>query len=127
MCSLQAMASSTAPSRAGLTLDDVFKNSVLSEAAVSPDGEWIVATVIRPVDENGVCGRSFYEMDVTRADVAHLASDRRAKKHVPREGADAIGLLVRQLVAGRLATRADVHASPKAASCGVETACVSMF
>ncbi|MFC4309440.1 S9 family peptidase [Steroidobacter flavus] len=89
-CSMQAMASST-PSRAGLTLDDVFKNSVLSEAAVSPDGEWIAATVIRPVDENGVYGRSFYEMDVTRADVWLISRRTGERTNITQGGADASG------------------------------------
>jgi dipeptidyl aminopeptidase/acylaminoacyl peptidase len=88
-CSVQAMAST--PSRAGLTLDDLFKNSVLSEATVSPDGEWVAATVIRPVDENAVYGRSFYEMDVTRADVWLISRRTGERTNITQGGADASG------------------------------------
>lgn len=90
-CSMQATASSSTPSGAGLTLDDVFKNSVLSETALSADGEWIAATVIRPVDEHAVYGRSFYEMDVTRADVWLISRRTGERTNITQGGADASG------------------------------------
>ena len=62
------LAQGAAP-RKMLSLDDLFQTSVLMKAAVSPDGEWIAATVLRPAGPDDVYGRTFYEMDVTRADI----------------------------------------------------------
>jgi dipeptidyl aminopeptidase/acylaminoacyl peptidase len=89
-CSMQSMASSPS-SRAGLTLDDLFNSSALNQAAVSPDGEWIAATVIRPVDENAVYGRTFYESDVTRADVWLISRRTGERTNLTQGSADASG------------------------------------
>jgi dipeptidyl aminopeptidase/acylaminoacyl peptidase len=90
-CLMQATASSASPSRAGLTVDDLFRNSVLSSTAVSSDGEWIAVTVIRPVDENAVYGRTFYELDVTRADVWLISRRTGERTNITQGGADASG------------------------------------
>jgi len=74
-----------------LSLDDLFQMSVLTKAAVSPDGEWIAATVIRPVGPNDVYGRTFYEMDVTRADVWLISRRTGEKRNLTRGAADAGG------------------------------------
>lgn len=69
LCGLAAPSPSLAQGREPLTLDHLFGLSQLSHASVSPDGEWIAATVMRPVRPGEVYGRTFYEMDITRADV----------------------------------------------------------
>jgi dipeptidyl aminopeptidase/acylaminoacyl peptidase len=52
-----------------LTLDDLFALNALSSAAASPDGEWIAAVILRAAGPDEVYGRTFYEMDSSRADV----------------------------------------------------------
>lgn len=52
-----------------LNIDDVMKLTTLSQVSPSPDGDYVASVVIRPPDESGVYGRTFYELDPARADI----------------------------------------------------------
>ena len=84
------LAQGAAP-RKMLSLDDLFQTSVLMKAAVSPDGEWIAATVLRPAGSDDVYGRTFYEMDVTRADIWLISRRTGERRNITQGAADAAG------------------------------------
>jgi dipeptidyl aminopeptidase/acylaminoacyl peptidase len=74
-----------------LTLDDLFALSNLASATVSPDGEWIAAVVIRPAAPGEVYGRTFYELDVTRADVWLISRRTGERRNLTQGERDASG------------------------------------
>lgn len=74
-----------------VTLDDLFKLSVVNHTAVSPDGEWLAAVVIRPVTPGEIYGRTFYEYDVTRADVWLISTKTGERRNLTQGARDASG------------------------------------
>ncbi|MBL8268148.1 S9 family peptidase [Steroidobacter sp.] len=74
-----------------VTLDDLFELSVVNQTAVSPDGEWLAAVVIRPVTPGEMYGRTFYEMDVTRADVWLISTKTGDRRNLTQGARDASG------------------------------------
>lgn len=74
-----------------VTLDDLFKLSVVNHTAVSPDGEWLAAVVIRPVTPGEMYGRTFYEFDVSRADVWLISTKTGERRNLTQGARDASG------------------------------------
>ncbi|MFC4314003.1 S9 family peptidase [Steroidobacter flavus] len=74
-----------------MTLDDLFKLSVVNHTAVSPDGEWIAAVIIRPVTPGEMYGRTYYEADVTRADVWLISTRTGERRNLTQGARDASG------------------------------------
>jgi dipeptidyl aminopeptidase/acylaminoacyl peptidase len=74
-----------------LTLDDLFELEGLASATVSPDGEWVAAVVIRPARPGAVYGRTFYELDVSRADVWLISRRTGERRNLTQGERDASG------------------------------------
>lgn len=75
----------------GITLDDLFRLQTISSTALSPDGEWIAATILRPAGPGEVYGRTFYEMDVTRADVWLISRSTGERRNLTNGARNAAG------------------------------------
>jgi len=52
-----------------LTIDDVLDLTRVDQIAPSPDGEWVAVVVQRAARPGEVYGRTFYELDPSRADI----------------------------------------------------------
>lgn len=81
----------TAFAQRPLVLDDLFKLSSVNHTTVSPDGEWVASVVVRPAGPGEIYGRTYYEMDVTRADVWLISSRTGERRNLTRGARDASG------------------------------------
>jgi len=95
VCAILVLMSAAAPAWAQethpLTLDDLFALSTLSSATESLDGEWIAAVVIRPAGPDEVYGRTFYELDSSRADVWLISRATGERRNLTQGQRDASG------------------------------------
>lgn len=81
-----ASAYSQVPPPHPLTIDNVLDIERIDRAALSPDGEWVAAVVLRPARTGEVYGRISYETDPSRGDV-WLISTRTGEKRAITNGA----------------------------------------
>ncbi|ATP21997.1 hypothetical protein BV87_26490 (plasmid) [Sphingobium yanoikuyae] len=76
---------------APLTIDDVLRTVAMEQVAASPDGEDLAVVVQRPAGEGEVAGRTFYEVDPSRADVWLVRRDGSDRRNLTDGHAAAAG------------------------------------
>lgn len=93
LAGLAAAGAAAQPAAQGrpLALDDVLAIERVDRVAVSPDGEWIAVVVQRPAWPGEAYGRTFYELDPSRADVWLVSRRTGARRNLTRGAGSAAG------------------------------------
>lgn len=74
-----------------LGIDDVLGMQHLDEAVLSPDGEWVAASVQRPASAHEVYGRTAYEIDPSRNDIWLISRRTGERRNISRGAVAAAG------------------------------------
>ena len=74
-----------------LGIDDVLGMQHLDEAILSPDGEWVAASVQRPASAHEVYGRTAYEVDPSRNDIWLISRRTGERRNISRGAMGAAG------------------------------------
>lgn len=74
-----------------LGIDEVLGMQHLDEAILSPDGEWVAASVQRPASAHEVYGRTAYEVDPSRDDIWLISRRTGERRNISRGAMGAAG------------------------------------
>jgi len=84
-------ATSGSPQHRTLGIDDVLGMHHLDQGILSPDGQWVAASVQRPASASEVYGRTAYEIDPSRNDVWLISRRTGERRNISQGAATAAG------------------------------------